>query len=248
MTALPLPSWPALAATLLTALLAGLARGFSGFGSALIFMPLASAALGPRLAAPVLLIVDELSAIPMIPGAWRQAQRREVFILAAGALLGTPLGAWALLRLDPITVRWGMCGLVLAMLALLASGWRYHGRPRTGLSLGIGAVAGFCGGLAQMTGPPVIAYWLGGAIPAHRVRANIILFFAVSSLAVAVTYLFGGLLTGEALLLAALVGPVFALGVWGGSRLFGLASEATFRRLCLALIGLSALIGLPIWG
>ena len=40
------------------ALAAGLARGFSGFGAALIFVPLASAVVGPQVAVPLLLVVD----------------------------------------------------------------------------------------------------------------------------------------------------------------------------------------------
>lgn len=243
-----LPALPALAATLFAALVAGLARGFSGFGAGLIFIPLASAALGPRLAAPLLLVVDNLIALPLVPAAWRHAARREVAVLAAGAALGTPLGAWALLRLDPAALRWGICALAFAMLALLASGWRYHGRPRLPLSLAVGAGAGLFSGAAQLGGPPVVAYWLGGAIPAAKVRANLVLFFAASGAISAAVYLLGGLLTAEVLLLAALAGPAYALGLWGGSRLFGRASEATFRRACFLLIALAALLGLPLWG
>jgi hypothetical protein len=59
-----LPPLPAVLAAIVAALLAGLARGFSGFGSALIFIPLASAALGPRVAAPLLVLVDNLTTRP----------------------------------------------------------------------------------------------------------------------------------------------------------------------------------------
>jgi uncharacterized membrane protein YfcA len=38
------------------------ARGFSGFGSALIFMPLASSMAAPRLVAALLLIIDFVAA------------------------------------------------------------------------------------------------------------------------------------------------------------------------------------------
>ena len=51
------------------ALVAGLARGFSAFGAALIFMPLGSAILGPRLAAAVLLLADGIATLPLVPGA-----------------------------------------------------------------------------------------------------------------------------------------------------------------------------------
>jgi uncharacterized membrane protein YfcA len=242
-----LPAAPELAATLAVALLAGLARGFSGFGSALIFIPLASATLGPRLAAPLLMLVDNLTTFPLIPAAWRRADRGEVASLVAGALVGAPLGTWLLLHLDAETLRWGMCVLAIAMLALLASGWRYHGRPALPLSLGVGAASGLLSGAAQMGGPPVVAYWLGGAIPAARVRANIMLFFAASGVISAVSYLVSGLLTPAVLLLTVLVAPAYALGIWGGSHLFGLASEASFRRACFVLIALAALLGLPVW-
>jgi uncharacterized membrane protein YfcA len=242
-----LPAAPELAATLAVALLAGLARGFSGFGSALIFIPLASATLGPRLAAPLLMLVDNLTTFPLIPTAWRRADRGEVASLVAGALVGAPLGTWLLLHLDAETLRWGMCVLAIAMLALLASGWRYHGRPALPLSLAVGAASGLLSGAAQMGGPPVVAYWLGGAIPAARVRANIMLFFAASGVISAVTYLVSGLLTPAVLLLTVLVAPAYALGIWGGSHLFGLASEASFRRACFVLIALAAVLGLPVW-
>ena len=243
-----LPPGPVLAATVAAAALAGLARGFSGFGAALIFIPLASAILGPRVAAPLLMVVDNLTTFPLIPAAWRGAARAEVASLTAGALLGAPAGAWLLLHLDPLALRWAMCLLAIAMLALLASGWRYHGRPALPLSIGVGASSGLFSGAAQMGGPPVVAYWLGGAIPAARVRANIVLFFAASGVISAATYLLGGLLTAEVLLLSGLVAPAYGLGIWCGSRLFGLASEVLFRRVCFLLIGVAALVGLPIWG
>ena len=47
-------------AALAIAALAGLVRGFSGFGSALIYMPLISAIYGPRVAAPTLLLIDTI--------------------------------------------------------------------------------------------------------------------------------------------------------------------------------------------
>lgn len=235
-----------MAAAAVVAAVAGLARGFSGFGAALIFIPLASALLGPRVAAPLLLVVDNILAAPLIPAAWRHASRSEVAMLAAGTLVGAPFGTWLLVHGDAGTLRWGMSGLALAMLALLVSGWRYRGRPSWPASLGVGAIAGLCSGAVQMGGPPVVAYWLGGAIPAQRVRANIVLFFAVSGIISGVVYLLGGLLTLEVLRIGLLVGPAYGAGLWCGSRLFGLASERLFRGICFALIAMAAVLGVLI--
>lgn len=240
-----LPDAPALALLLVTAFLAGLARGFSGFGAALIFIPIASALTGPQVAAPLLLVVDSAMTLGLIPSAFRQADRREVLIMALGAFLGVPLGVWLLTTLDPVVLRWGLVIGAFSLLALLLSGWRYHGRPKPPLTVLVGAVSGLFSGAAQMGGPPVVAYWLGGAIPRQTVRANIVLFFAISTLMSAVGYLMKGLFTPGLLALALATAAPYGFGVWLGSRMFGLASEQTFRHLCFAMIAIAGLLGMP---
>src|ERR1700745_1329368 len=95
------------------AFVSGTARGFSGFGSALIFMPLASSIAAPRLVAALLLIIDFVAAAPLIPNGWRNANRKAVAVMAFGALFGTPIGTYALTRLDPITARWIISAFVM---------------------------------------------------------------------------------------------------------------------------------------
>jgi uncharacterized membrane protein YfcA len=229
------------------AFLAGLARGFSGFGGALIFVPPASAVLGPVVAAPMLLLIDAVAAAPLIPNAWRRAERRPVAIMVAGALAGVPAGAFVLLHTDPVTLRWGMAVIVLAILALLLSGWRYRNRPATPLTMLVGAIAGFLNGLAQMGGTPVTAFWLGGPGQPMTVRANIILFFAISTLITAVSYARGGVLTAAILMGALAIGPFYGLGLYLGARMFSMAEERLFRRICCGLIACAGLISLPLW-
>lgn len=104
---------------LASAFIAGPARGFSSFGAALIFMPLANSAVGPRLAALLLLIIDAITAIGLISDAWRQSDRRGVGIMAIGALIGIPLGTLVLTLVDPLAVRWIIVLVVMELLVLL---------------------------------------------------------------------------------------------------------------------------------
>src|SRR5436309_7775137 len=92
------------------AFVSGTARGFSGFGAALIFMPLASSMAAPRLVAALLLIIDFVAAAPLIPNAWRQADRKATAVIVLGALVGVPIGTYFLTRLDPVTTRWIISG------------------------------------------------------------------------------------------------------------------------------------------
>ncbi|MDF0699012.1 sulfite exporter TauE/SafE family protein [Rhizobium sp. MC63] len=228
------------------AFIAGLARGFSGFGAALIFIPLGGAIIGPKLVSPILLVVDGIATLGMIPPAWRNANRPEVFVMAAGAALGVPAGTAMLALLDPTLLRWSITIIAISLLALLVSGWRYHGAPSAPLSSGVGLIAGLFSGGAQLGGPPVVAYWLGGKSDFTRVRANVVLYFSSSTVFSAISYYVGGLFVPAVFALTAVVLPSYALGLYGGSKLFGLAKERTFRIACYVLIAAAAIIGMPL--
>jgi uncharacterized membrane protein YfcA len=227
------------------AFISGTARGFSGFGSALIFMPLASSIADPRLVAALLLIIDFVAAAPLLPGAWEKADRKATAIIVFGALIGVPIGTYFLSRLEPVTTRWIISAFVFALLLLLLSGWRYRGKDHAAVSVGIGGLSGFCSGLAQTGGPPIVGYWLGRPIPSFVARANIVLFFGASDLFSAVSYTTAGLITMDAIRFAIVVGPAYAVGVWFGASLFGKASETVFRAICYALIAAAVIFGLP---
>ena len=227
------------------AFVSGTARGFSGFGSALIFMPLASSIADPRLVAALLLIIDFIAAAPLLPGAWQKADRKATAVMVSGALIGVPIGTYFLSRLEPVTTRWIISAFVFALLLLLLSGWRYRGKDHAAVSVGIGGLSGFCSGLAQTGGPPIVGYWLGRPLPSVIARANILLFFGASDFFSAVSYAAAGLITMDAIRFAFVVGPVYGIGVWFGASLFGKASETVFRAICYALIAAAVIFGLP---
>jgi uncharacterized membrane protein YfcA len=228
-------------------LLAGLARGFSGFGAALIFVPPVSAVIGPQLAAPLILIIDTILAAAFMPRAWPIANKREVATIAIGSAVGVPLGAMVLARADPISIRWMIVAIVLPMLALLVSGWRYHREPAPSLTVGVGALSGVLSGIAQVGGPPVAMYWLGRAQAGGIVRANILIYSIASAAIAILVYSFGGLMVRPLIGLALVTAPAYGIGLWLGAHLFGFASEAAFRRVCYALIAGAVIFGLPVF-
>src|SRR5438132_11933073 len=198
------------------AFVSGTARGLSGVGSALIFMPLASSMAAPPLVAARLLMIDFVAAAPLLPTAWKQADRKATAVMVSGALIGVPIGTYFLSRLDPVTTRWIISGFVFALLMLLLSGWRYRGRDHAALAIGIGGLSGFCSGLAQTGGPPIVGYWLGRPIAAVIARAYILLFFAASDFFSAVGYGLTGLITADAQRFYFLICPVYGICVDSG--------------------------------
>ena len=94
---------PRIYAAMAVSLLAGVVRGFSGFGSALIFVPLMSAIYDPRTAAGTFLLIDFAVGLSVLPAVWREAHWRDVFPLATAAVIAAQFGALILIYTDPIT-------------------------------------------------------------------------------------------------------------------------------------------------
>jgi uncharacterized membrane protein YfcA len=237
-----------LAVLLGATLLGGLVRGFTGFGFAMVFMPLASMVLGPVAALGLIWCIDLPFALPIAARNVRQAEMREVLPLLLTATLALPAGIWLLIWLDRETMRWILAGLILAAVAVMASGWRYHGRPGIPLSLGVGVLSGLFNGMASIGGMPLAVFWLGAQRnDRHKTRANLQTFFGFSTLISGTVLWWKGILTSTALLMALPLMAVYGLGMWAGTHGFRLADESAFRRVAYAVIFLSALISLPLW-
>ncbi len=230
---------------LLISALAGAVRGFTGFGTALVFIPIASTIVPPWQAVIILYVIDTVTTLPLIPRAVRTCTWREVVPLCIGATLTVPVGAAFLLTVDPTALRWALAALALGAVAILASGWRYRALPGRLVSGVVGAASGFLGGLCSFWGPPIAIFWLGGQSRADTVRANIIVFLAVMSCVAGITFAAHGLFELRVVVLAGLLMPIYGCTVWVGTKLFPYASETTFRRTAYLIITGAALDSVP---
>lgn len=228
--------------------LAGLIRGFSGFGAALLFIPLASMIVAPTRAVVLLFIIDGIIALPLLKNAVRHVNWREVLPLSLGAGVTVPLGAMFLVYADPIALRWLMSALALGAVGALASGWRYHRAPGQLISGGVGMVSGFLGGMTSFYGPPIIIFWLGGQNAAATVRSNIIIFFGLMTLVAGITYATHGLFSWDIFYQAMTLMPAYAISIWVGSRMFGKSSESFFRWAAYSIIAGVAVSSSPGFG
>lgn len=238
---------PGLAILAATFLVAGLVRGFTGFGTALIFMPVGALFLPMPVAIAVITITGMLSWPVIVPRAFRAADRREVVVLAAAAIVTAPLGVWLLSWVEQDLLRWVVAGAAALTLAALVSGWRYKGRVRWPGLGAIGGVAGILGGTTGLTGPPVILFYLAGQVGAASVRANTILFLALLDIGIIANLFARGLVDAGAVWIALLLAMPYLAAVWLGQHLFRPERERAFRALAYGVIALAILAGLPLF-
>lgn len=225
------------AATLFTA---GLIRGFSGFGSAMINAPVLSLLWGPIVGIPVAALIEIVPAVQLTPKAVPVAQWRLIWLLGIPALILIPAGSWLLVILPSDVVRRAVAAVVLLLVAALWSGWRYRGPRTTAISAGIGAISGVLSGTTGIGGPPVILYLMAGREAPAVLRANMIGYFTLVLVGLVVAYAVLGLFNSLVVWRTGLLMVPFLVGIFIGARLFPLASERTFRNIALGMLAASS--------
>lgn len=230
------------------AVLAGIVRGFSGFGTAMIYLPFASAVLDPVAAVMSLVVMDTIGPLPLIPNALRVANRKHLGLLVAGLVLMLPVGLMALTRMEPEVYRTVLAVVTLIAVALMVSGWRYPGALRPGVLFGAGAAGGLMGGAAGVPGPPVILVTLASPMRPAAVRAtNMVYLMACDILIWGLLWLHGQALTTPIVVGLVVLLPYMA-GTQIGARIFDPERERMYRLVAYAVIGGSGVSALPIWG
>lgn len=229
-----------LAVAAATLLAAGLIRGFSGFGSAMINAPVLSLLWGPTIGVPVAALVEFVPAIQLTPRAIPDALWRTVWLMGVPALILIPAGAFLLITLPSDLTRRVVASIVLILVATLWSGWRYKGQRTAPLSMGIGAFSGLLSGTTGIGGPPVILYLMAGNDKPVVLRANLIGYFTIVLVGMAVTFALHGLFTPIVLWRTGFLVVPFIVGILVGARLFPYAAERTFRNIALTVLAVSS--------
>lgn len=223
-----------------TVLAAGLIRGFSGFGSAMVNAPVLSLLWGPTIGVPIAALVEFVPAVQLTPRAIPIAQWRTILVMGVPALILIPAGLWLLVTLPNEVVRRFVAATVLGLVAVMWSGWRYRGKRTAALSLGVGALSGLLSGTTGVGGPPVILYLMSGNDNTAVIRANMIGYFTIVLIGMAVTFALGGLFGPLVLWRAALLAVPFVIGIYAGARLFPLASQRTFHNIALSFLAVAS--------
>lgn len=226
----------------LLAFAAGLLRGFSGFGSSLLVVPVFSLFAGPAPAVAVATLLECVATLLLFVPALQHTNKPALIPISSAASLAIPLGHFTLIHLNP-----NLTNVLISAAVALMSGWMIVGGrfqfPRNMAGkVSAGALSGFLTGFGGIGGPPLVLYVLSGSESAEIKRANVITISGVALIAAIFSMLYFGLLNRDALLGGIALAPIFLLGGMAGSRLFRAAPEKIYQRVAVgSLAGLSLL-------
>ena len=222
------------AATALAIFVAGIVRGYAGFGTAIILAPVLGWLYSPVVAVPMIAIVDMPIALWLLALVWRDIRWRQIGLMIPASWIATPLGVWVLLVV-PKAAMLVFTGILVAGAAIvLLRGWQYKGRRGPAMDAGVGLTAGLLGGSTSISGPPVVLYLFSGPGSVVQHRAQMIGFLSVASLWGIGVFIVAGALDASNAALGLAGVPVFLLGAETGRRLVRLGGDTTARRIILS--------------
>ncbi|QCI63647.1 sulfite exporter TauE/SafE family protein [Phreatobacter stygius] len=231
---------------LVAALVAGTVRGYTGFGSAMIFMPVAGAYLGPKTAIGIMWIIDGTLQLAMVRSTWKHARWSEIGPLFMGYVVGLPLGVYVLMTFDPGPIRWVTSISIVVALAMLLTAKRVETSPGLPATVATGAASGLISGIASLGGMVLSLFWLAGPSRNEAVRGSSVAFFVPASLLSGALLAIAGIFNLEVLRIAAWAILPYGVGIGLGSLLFSHADARLFRPVAFAVIAAAALTSLPV--
>ena len=225
-------------------MLAGVMRGITGFGGAMMMAPPLSILLGPVPAVAIALALEVAAAVVMFRDALPKANARMLAYLTVPAVFTVPFGGYLLLVLDAAIARRLIAGMVVLSSLALMSGIRYSGTPRPSTSIALGGVVGVLLGATSVGAPPAILYLLSGPDPPAVTRANLTVFVTAVSVIGLVVLIVAGAIPWTLWRSIGLLALPYLAATWLGSHLFTKLNGQQARLLALSFMLAMGVAGL----
>lgn len=247
-----LPSLSVLFGAAIVALLAGIVRGFSGFGFSAVCVAGLSLFVPPSTVVPAVLALEVVASIDMLRPALRTADRSWVLWLLAGNVVFVPVGIALLAVLPPVQLRLMVSGSLLTAAIALRALIGHTFAPDRGLRGVAGAVSGLLNGLAASGGVAAAMLLSAAGVPAAKLRGTMVVFLLFAgawSLACAALMTASApgttpLVGSKTLVWMAILAPGMLIGIRVGHGAFAGSDPARYRKLVLNLLIVICALGM----
>ena len=228
-----------------TTLIAGVLRGFTGFGGALVMAPVFMTLVDPITATTIIFIVNTVVGLANLREVGAETDWAIAKPLSIAGCVASPIGLWLVTSVDVDLVRRVVALIVLAASVGLALRWTFPFsiRHRIGNAV-IGASSGSLFGLGGVGGPPVIIGMLAEDLPARVTRATLLTYFAIVQTCTFALMLAEGVVASEGLRYGVAMIVPYYLGSALGLQLLTPERARIFRGISITVLVAVAAYGL----
>ncbi len=214
-------TFAALGFTALAAFAGSFVQSASGFGYAIVCMTFWPLVMPFRTASILEAVTAFFMVIYLTVRLWRHIDWKLLLPPLGVSVAFSLLGVNTLMSLSDAALR-RILGVALLLLAgyFVFLSQRVRLRPTLPTGLGAGVVSGFCSGLFNIGGPPMVAYFLSVTDDKQAYNATLQAFFCVSTVSLFLIHVLKGNVTADMLPLGASALLGTALGTLAGFLLF----------------------------
>ncbi len=216
-------------------------RGLTGFGMAIILVPLLGLIIAPEEAVVLAIFLQLLIGPVGLKVILADADHKSALNIAAFAVLATPIGIMLLRNTSPDLARLLIAIIAITAFVLVLLPQRPGFTPGSKETAATGIVSGILTGFAAMPGPPVVPYYLRQQIAPATARASMMLVFFATAIAGSVSSFVLGLGSQRLAVLALVLFPPMLLGNWLGGKAFGRVPAPIWRSMVAGILGLAGL-------
>lgn len=226
-----------------TFFVAAFVRGYSGFGFSALVVSAAALVTHPLNFVAVVMLCEFAIIFQQWTGIAHDVDWRRVLSLMAGALVGVPLGLWAITGIGLDAARVVIALYVLGMCAIMLRGWRMARLAGDRDHIAVGVMSGMANA-PGMGGLPVATFFAAQPMAAGAFRATLITYFAFLDLYTLPLMWGHGLVTQDTFVVTLAAAPLILVGIWLGGRHFLRTDPQDFRRFAIGLLAALAVLGL----
>jgi uncharacterized membrane protein YfcA len=223
-------------------------RGITGFGSALISVPLLALSQPLQFAVPLVLALDFTASLILGGTNSKKANWSEVKILLPFGMIGASIGAYALITLPttPVLLTLGAFTMFFGFRNIF--GFQPEGQLSRAWAMPAGLVGGGAGALFGVGSPPYIMYLTRRLLDKGAVRATFSWLIAIDGGFRLGLFLLAGLLFEPKLQIAYALGLIpMALGLYIGNKVhMDITSEGMLRVVGTLLVLSGAMLFLKV--
>lgn len=218
-------------------------RSFSGFGGALLAIPLLSLFYELKFIVPMECTFEVILSLVLVPRILKDIDKRDLLFLLSGALLGSIAGIYLLKSFANEALRIAL-GVIIVLVSLnllrVRPDQSKSMAPKWGIIAGV--IGGILGGMFGTSGPAYVTYLSYQTSKKHVLRSTLIMLFAIEYTWRLGFFIWQGLYTAKEFKFALSLTPAVLIATIAGHLCHFRVNERVFQLVIAGLLFISGLL------
>ena len=228
----------------LVILFAGFIRGFLGFGSGLITIPILSYLYSPVFAMVFNIAIEIPATIYLTYVGAKSCKFKEISPMFFAMMLTIPIGTIFLVSVNEQLIKIIMSIFVIFFVVLISTGWKFKATVTNYVLTIGGVISGLMQGVTGMGGPPYATILLSKGDNDEVTRGNILIMSTGIVISAIISFYMFNLFTKELLLTGLITSPIYIFATYTGTKFFDLSGNKYYRNISLFSLGLIGILTL----